>query len=130
MDSSDGRMPSQVDDRVGLFDRFASAVSAFTARGVFFALCVAIIAIWGPSYFLIRNVDTWQLWVNTGTTIITFLLVALIQNSQYRADQATQHKLNAIAAALLVVMKDVDPGNEAARGELQAAVGLEERESS
>jgi low affinity Fe/Cu permease len=64
------------------------------------------------------------------TTIVTFLLVALLQNSQTRADAALQHKLNAIATALAQVMEAVDPGDRAARDELRQAVGLEDREGS
>ena len=54
----------------------------------------------GTLILLIRDIDTWQLIINTLTTIITFLMVALLQNSQTRADQAVQHKLNAIADML------------------------------
>lgn len=44
--------------------------------------------VWAPSYFVIGNVDTWQLIINTLTTIVTFLMVVLLQNSQTRADEA------------------------------------------
>jgi low affinity Fe/Cu permease len=98
-----------------------------------------VILVWIPSYLLFRDFDTWQLAVNTPTTIGTWLLVALLQNAQRRADQATQHKLNAIAAALAELMRERADPNEpdarttarmaAARRELRAAVGLEERES-
>ena len=66
--------------------------------------------------------------INTLTTIVTFLMVALLQNSQTRADQAVQHKLNAIADALSDLMHD--QGNEKDAAELRDAVGLEEREST
>lgn len=46
------------------------------------------------------NIDTWHLIINTATTIVTFLLVALLQNTQKRADDALQQKLNALADAL------------------------------
>ncbi len=83
---------------------------------------------------MLRDVDTWQLIINTLTTIITFLMVALLQNSQTRSDQALQHKLNAIADAVADLMafqarqydedlaKDID--------ELRDAVGLETHEST
>ena len=52
--------------------------------------CVLLVVIWLPSFFLIRSLDTWQLIINTVTTIITFLMVALLQNSQTRTDQANE----------------------------------------
>jgi low affinity Fe/Cu permease len=77
---------------------------------------------------LFSDSDSWQILINTATTIVTFLLVALLNNSEGRADQATQHKLNAIAAGLAHVMEQA--GQSADAKELQAAVGLEERETS
>lgn len=115
--------PTQVDGHLSIFDRMADAVSHFTARAVFFALCVAVVVIWVPSYLVVRDLDIWQLLINTLTTIVTFLLVALLQNTQSRADAAVQRKLNAIAAHLLENTGDT-------RAELAAAVGLEDRESS
>jgi low affinity Fe/Cu permease len=54
--------------------------------------------LWAPSLFLLGDIDTWQLIINTPTTIITFLLVALLANTQKRADQATQHKLSSTSS--------------------------------
>lgn len=92
------RMPSQVTDRISLFDRFATWASAVASRAGFFAFCVLLILVWAPSFLILPNVDTWQLAVNTPTTVITFLLVALLQNTQKRSDDAVQQKLNALAA--------------------------------
>src|SRR5665811_1115350 len=87
-----------------------------------------------PSFFLIRKLDTWQLIINTVTTIITFLMVALLQNSQTRSDQAVQHKLNAIAdglADLMAYTANDGEGPDLNRHliELRDAVGLESHES-
>ncbi|GAB2651073.1 low affinity iron permease family protein [Kribbella swartbergensis] len=126
-------MPSDVSGSVGLFDRFAGTASRFASRAWFFALCVLLVLLWAPSYFLIGSVDTWQLIINTATTIVTFLMVALLQNSQTRADAAVQDKLNAMAAALAQLMdshaRDSAELRDATK-ELRQAVGLEERESS
>ena len=54
---------------------------------------------------LLPDVDTWQLIINTVTTTVTFLLVALLQNTQKRADEAVQHKLNAVADGLADLME-------------------------
>jgi low affinity Fe/Cu permease len=126
-------MPSDVSSRLGFFDRFAQKASGFFSRAWFFAFCVALVVVWAPSYFVIGTVDTWQLIINTATTIITFLMVALLQNSQTRADAAVQDKLNAVAAALAELMEATsgDSGKlEDATAELRQAVGLEDRESS
>src|SRR6187397_2165960 len=128
-------MPSEVSTRVGPFDRFAGVSSMIASRAAFFTLCVILILVWAPTYFLIQNVDTWQLIINTVTTIITFLMVALLQNSQTRSDQAIQHKLNAIADGLADLMThlserhaDDDLRNDI--HELRLAVGLEQIEST
>ena len=88
--------------------------------------------LWAPSAFVLRDIDTWQLIINTIATIITFLLVALLQNAQKRADQATQHKLNAIADGLSDLMNQIAGEHPTLRrdcDELRVAVGLEQRES-
>jgi low affinity Fe/Cu permease len=55
------------------------------SRAVFFAFCVLPIVVWAPSILVFGSIDTWQLIINTATTIITFLMVALLQNSQTRS---------------------------------------------
>jgi low affinity Fe/Cu permease len=72
-----------------MFDRFADAVSRHVARAWFFTACVMSIVLWAPMILIIRNVDTYQLLVNTYTTILTFLLVALLQNTQRRFELLT-----------------------------------------
>lgn len=128
--AGDKEMPSSVTEQVSWFDRFATAVSGFVSKAWFFAACVLLILIWAPSFFVISSLDTWQLIINTATTIVTFLLVALLQNSQSRADAAVQQKLNAIAEALSELMARHDPELSDAITELRDAVGLERRESS
>jgi low affinity Fe/Cu permease len=121
--------PTEVGDDLTVFDRFADGAARFTSRAPFFAACVLLVVVWAPSYFAIGDLDTWQLVINTTTTIVTFLMVALIQNAQHRADLAVQHKLNAIAEALGDLM-DEDDSLDRDQDELRAAVGLEQRESS
>ena len=128
-------MPTEVSDEMGFFDRFAGYAATFASRAYFFAFCVLLIVLWLPSFLLIRDIDTWQLIINTATTIITFLMVALLQNSQTRSDQAVQHKLNAIADGLADVMRylmEGDDGYDLQQDltELREAVGLENREST
>ena len=126
-------MPSQVGNHIGVFDRFATHASTFVSRAWFFVFCVLLVVIWAPSFLVLPDIDTWQLIINTVTTIVTFLLVALLQNTQKRADDAVQHKLNAIAEGLSGIMTTLaqdDPQLHRDRDELRQAVGLEERESA
>jgi Low affinity iron permease len=87
-----------------LFDRFAGRSSEFVSRAPFFTFCVLLVVVWAPTYFLVGNFDTYQLIINTPTTIITFLLVALLQNTQKRGEEALQHKLDAVADGLADLM--------------------------
>lgn len=75
------------------FDRFADRVAHWAAQPAFFVFCVLLIVLWAPSLALIGNVDTWQLIINTATTIITFLMVALLHNSQQRFEDDTDARL-------------------------------------
>ena len=121
-------MPSEVSPEIGAFDRFAEGASRIASRAWFFCFCVLLVVLWGPSILVLKDIDTWQLIINTLTTIITFLMVALLQNSQTRADQALQHKLNAIARMLA---RQADENGLAAEAtELRKAVGIEAREST
>ena len=63
-----------------------------------------LVVVWLPSYFVLGNLNTWQLVINTATTIVTFLLVALLQNSQRRSGEAVHQKLDAIADGLANLM--------------------------
>jgi len=126
-------MPSQVSGDKTAFDRFAGWCSSMVSRAPFFAFCVVLIVVWAPSVAFLKF-DTWQLIINTVTTIITFLMVALLQNTQTRNDRATQHKLNAIADAIADLMshfsEHAGADIEQDIKELRQAVGLEEKEST
>lgn len=130
-------MSQQSSDRGGTakgpssFDRFASTVSTWVSKAWFFVGCVGLVVVWAPTVVLLE-IDTWQLIINTVTTIITFLLVALLQNTQTRSDHAIQTKLNAIADGLADLMSAVgdDAQLKRDRAQLLSAVGLEDREST
>lgn len=128
-------MPTDVTPDLSLFDRFATRSARFASRATFFAACLLLVVVWLPSYYLIGKLDTWQLIINTVTTIVTFLLVALLQNTQTRADLATQDKLNALARGLAELMTHISDihDRESLRDdvdELKASVGLEDTESA
>lgn len=120
-------MPSEARQGLNWFDRFAERASGLVSHAAFFTLCVLIVVIWFPTLFFMAINDS-QLIINTATTIVTFLLVALLENTSKRANDAVQHKLNAMAAALALLMDDTDYEYEA--DELRAAVGLEDCEGT
>jgi hypothetical protein len=137
-------MPSEVSTRVGFFDNFAGRTASLASRAPFFAFCLLLVVLWlvqgailiATTGSLHRFLDSqYQLEINTTTTIITFLMVALLQNSQTRADHAIQHKLNAIADGLADLMEHIavqtpDSALSEDVKELKAAVGLESIEST
>ena len=106
--------PRHVDtlEHPGLFDRFAAWSASVVSRAPFFAFCVLLVVAWVPTYPLVGNFDTWQLLINTPTTILTFLLVAVLQNSQRRGEQALQTKLDAVADGLADLMEHFLPSDE------------------
>ena len=137
-------MPSEVSSRIGFFDKFAGLAARLASRAPFFAFCLLLVIIWlvqGVSLMVSKGnlnafLDSqYQLEINTTTTIVTFLMVALLQNSQTRTDQATQHKLNAIADGLADLMEHLaarspDSSLDDDMKELRAAIGLEAKEST
>jgi low affinity Fe/Cu permease len=82
------------------FSRFAKWTARATGRPVTFALAAAVIVVWAVTGPLFGFSDTWQLVINTGTTIITFLMVFLIQSTQNRDAEAVQVKLDEIIRAI------------------------------
>src|ERR1700738_2976551 len=83
-----------------LFSDIAQTTSREVGRAWVFALAVATIVVWAVTGPIFHWSDTWQLVINTGTTIITFLMVFLIQRSQNKDSLAIQLKLNELVAAM------------------------------
>ncbi len=76
------------------FTRFSKAASRATGRPAVFALAILLVAGWGISGFIFEFSNTWQLVINTFTTVVTFLMVFLIQSTQNRDSEAMQVKLD------------------------------------
>jgi low affinity Fe/Cu permease len=85
--------------KIGLFENFASSVTRMTGSTPAFVVAFALVVIWGATGPLFHYSETWQLVINTGTTIITFLMVFLIQKTQNKDSLAIQLKLNELIAA-------------------------------
>ena len=82
------------------FTRFAKSTARLTGQPAAFTLALAIIIVWALTGPLFRFSDTWQLVINTSTTIVTFLMVFLIQNTQNRDTEALQLKLDELIRAI------------------------------
>src|SRR6266446_684826 len=81
------------------FSNFAAKASATMGSPITFLLAILLVVVWGATGPLYHYSDTWQLVINTGTTIITFLMVFLIQNTQNRDAKAIHLKLNELIHA-------------------------------
>src|ERR1700729_1150990 len=99
------------------FHRLAHATAERVGRPQSFLLAVLVVVVWGITGPLFHYSDTWQLIINTGTTIVTFLMVFLIQNTQNREGAALQAKLDELIRATI-----------SARNELVALERLPEEE--
>ena len=82
------------------FSKFAQSTALWTGHPAAFLLAVAVVLVWIVSGPLFNYSDTWQLVINTGTTIVTFLMVFLIQNTQNRDIMAVQLKLSELVLAM------------------------------
>lgn len=120
-----------------MFDRFftvvASRIAAFAGQPVSFVLAIGFIIVWAATGPVFGYSDTWQLIVNTSTTIITFLMVFLIQNSQNRDSAAMQAKLDELLRAVdaarlqfIGIEHKTDKEIEKIRADLESECGEED----
>lgn len=86
--------------KAGWLEKASSRATVWTGSSIAFGLAVAVILVWCITGPIFDYSDTWQLVINTGTTIVTFLMVFLIQRSQNKESMAIQLKLNELVAAV------------------------------
>ena len=119
------------------YSRFAKAAAHFCGRPRVFVLAVGVIAAWIVTGPIFGFSDTWQLVINTGTTIVTFLMVFLIQNTQNRDTEAIQIKLDELIRATkgahnaLLDLEELEEAHlDAFRAKYQALAGAARAELS
>lgn len=86
--------------KISFFSRFSKATAVLAGKPVTFAAAIFILLVWATTGPVFGFSDTWQLVINTGTTIVTFLMVFLIQNTQNRDTEAIQIKLDELLRSI------------------------------
>jgi low affinity Fe/Cu permease len=118
------------EDRRSLFDRFVQTAYRRVSQAPFFVVCAGIVAIWLVSLPLWDDLKEWQTAIHTVASVLTLLLVVLLENASRRAEEAAQEKLNVIAEAMAKLMTSearTDPDLREAAKRLRDTVALEER---
>ena len=103
-----------------VFTRFTTAVSAAMGHAWVFVTALIVLLVWGVTGPLLGFSDTWQLIINTGTTIITFLMVFIIQNTQNRDNLAFNIKLDAIMKKLNINEQELLEAEEESDKQLES----------
>jgi low affinity Fe/Cu permease len=111
--------PKKEKDGLSAFAHFANVVAHAAGRPVAFILCCVVIVVWAVTGPLFHYSDTWQLIINTGTTIITFLMVFLIQNTQNRDGTALQAKLDELIRVTKTARNDLVGAEQLPEGRLK-----------
>ncbi len=106
--TGDNKKEKQQSDFKKFFGRFSTAVTRATGGVYAFIVAIVVVIIWAGTGPIFKYSDTWQLVINTGTTIITFLMVFIIQHSQNKDTIALQLKLNELIAASQASNKLID----------------------
>lgn len=112
------------------FERFVDAVNERVSRAPFFGVILVALALWAVSYPLWKTTTKWELALHTGSSILSLLLLVLLENLGRRSEEAAQEKLNVLAEALSDLMEHHagdSPELTESVAKLRKAVGLEER---
>jgi low affinity Fe/Cu permease len=112
------------------FEKFVAWGHHGASSAPFFTICLVVVVGWALSAPLWPDLKQWQYFIHTAASVVTLLLLALLENSGRRAEEASQEKLNVLAEALAELMESRaadDPSLREATEKLREAVGLEER---
>jgi low affinity Fe/Cu permease len=130
MDRTEAARTRREGDRRGLFDRFVETAYLRVSQAPFFFICTGIVVVWLLSLPFWVDLKSWQVAIHTVASVVTLLLLVLLENASRRSDEAAQEKLNVIAEALAELMTSqgrTDPALQDATKKLRDAIGLEER---
>ncbi len=130
MDTRDAAADRKKTDGRGPFEKFVEAVNARVSRAPFFLLILAIIVAWLVSYPAWSSSKDWQYAIHTVSSVISLLLLVLLENAGRRSQESVHEKLNVIAEGLAALMKSEgrdDTELQEAEEKLSEAIGLEER---
>ncbi len=118
------------DNRPNPFERFVDAINLRVSKAPFFGVILVALAVWALSKTFWSSTTKWELALHTGSSILSLLLLVLLENAGRRSEEAAQEKLNVIAEALADLMAH-QAGDSAelhtSVERLREAVGLEER---
>jgi len=127
---SDAAESRRSNDGPGRFEAFVEQVHRVVSSATFFFVVVVVLVVWTASLPLWSSATKWELALHTGSSVVSLLLLALLQNAGRRSEEASHEKLNVIAEALSDLMasraRDDEELGESVR-KLRQAVGLEER---
>jgi low affinity Fe/Cu permease len=130
MDTRDAHRDVEKKDGLSWFERFVEATYTRVSEAPFFFVIVAVVLLWLASWPLFPDAKSWQVVIHTIGSVLTLLLLVLLENASRRAEEAAQEKLNVLAEALAALMEshgESDPELQQATRKLRDAVGLEER---
>ena len=130
MERNEAAESREHDDSRGPFEEFVETTNQVVSRAPFFLVCVGIVVAWLASYPLWPDSKSWQVAIHTVASVLSLLLLVLLENAGRRSEEAAQEKLNVLAEALAALMDAGAEDNEELRvavGDLREAVGLEDK---
>ena len=130
MDRNDAAQDRKKDDGRNAFERFVESVQGKVSQAPFFLLCLAIVLVWLVSAPFWPDLKQWQVAIHTVASVLSILLLVLLENAGRRTEEASHEKLNVLAEGLAELMEShsrTDPELEEATQKLRDAIGLEER---
>jgi len=130
MDRKHAAKDRKQDEGRTIFERFVESVHSRVSQAPFFLVCLGIVIVWGASAPLWPDLKQWQVSIHTISSVLSLLLLVLLENAGRRAEESSQEKLNVLAEALAELMEShsrTDKELEDATRKLREAIGLEER---